>query len=174
VLTNSLASTDVMAAHVGYAKYRRPMLDLGVVLHEFRADGTPAPRGWRGPHFYGSSRVSLHSKAIVVDRRIVFIGTPNLDPRSLVWNTEIGLLVESTQFADEVARFIEAGMDLHNSWKVTYLGGGTHESHFESKRLVWSTMRNGAPAQTTREPDVDLLRLFGTALLSLLPLDEQL
>jgi hypothetical protein len=44
----------------------------------------------------------------------------------------------------------------------------------ESRRLVWSSIRNGVPTRTTREPDVDLLRIFGAALLSLLPLDEQL
>jgi putative cardiolipin synthase len=173
VLTNSLASTDVMLAHVGYAKYRRRMLDHGVLLHEFRPDGSPS-RSSGGPAFYGSSRVSLHSKAIVVDRRTVYIGTANLDPRSLVWNTEIGLLVESSEFASRVARFIETGMEPHNSWHVAYLGAREKALPPESKTLVWSSIRNGVHTRTTREPDVDLLRILGTAFLSLLPLDEQL
>ena len=173
VLTNSLASTDVMLAHVGYAKYRRRMLDHGILLHEFRPDGSPS-RSQSSPGFYGSSRVSLHSKAIVVDRRTVFIGTANLDPRSMIWNTEIGLLVESSGFAERVARFIESGMEPHNSWHVSYLNTGPTGLPLQGKKLVWSSLRNGVHTRTTREPDVDLLRILGAAFLSLLPLDEQL
>jgi putative cardiolipin synthase len=37
ILTNSLASTDAPAAHVGYARYRPAMLALGIDLYEMRA-----------------------------------------------------------------------------------------------------------------------------------------
>ncbi len=55
----------------------------------------------------GDSRASLHAKAFVLDRKWVFIGSLNLDPRSVVQNTEIGVVFEST----EIAEFMSDGFD---------------------------------------------------------------
>ncbi len=36
VLTNSLAATDVVAVHAGYAKRRKALLKAGVILYEMQ------------------------------------------------------------------------------------------------------------------------------------------
>ena len=81
ILTNSLASNDVGLVHSGYSKYRKALLRGGVELHELNKDlareDSEVKRRWRG-----SSRASLHAKSFVFDRRQVFIGSFNLDPRS--------------------------------------------------------------------------------------------
>ena len=116
LLTNSLASNDVVAAHAGYAVHRRGLLQLGVRLFEVRsrvARNAPTVSGTQA-----GSQASLHSKAVVLDRKAVFIGTLNLDPRSLYINTEIGLIVESEGLASEVASVIEQALEGHTSFSV--------------------------------------------------------
>ncbi len=98
IVTNSLAATDVLAVHSGYAGYRRPLLQAGVDLHELRRQ--PGSDG--DSSLFGSSGASLHTKAYVLDERIGFVGSFNLDPRSTWLNTEMGLLFEHPGLAREV------------------------------------------------------------------------
>lgn len=100
VLTNSLATTDVLAVHSGYASYRRPLLRGGVRLWELRRQATQQERT---STFLGESQASLHAKAFVFDREKVFVGSVNLDPRSIVLNTEAGVLVHQPALAESVA-----------------------------------------------------------------------
>jgi putative cardiolipin synthase len=103
VLTNSLAATDVGAVHAGYSKYREALLDAGVRLYEFKP-GAIAYGGAGGKNRKTSgSSASLHAKTFVFDRRAVFIGSLNLDPRSTQLNTEIGVVCESEPLAHLLA-----------------------------------------------------------------------
>src|SRR5207249_9798674 len=87
VLTTSLAATDVWLVHAGYMKYRRPLLAEGVRLYELRPEAAGAKKRRASKATIGSSRASLHGKTFVFDRTSVFIGSVNLDPRSLEQNT---------------------------------------------------------------------------------------
>jgi len=116
-LTNSLASNDVPAVTAKYKKYRKPLLEAGVELYEFRAhpeiqagivDTAPVEAGFAG----------LHTKAAVIDREIVYVGSLNLDPRSIQLNTEMGMIVTSPGLAEEVAAIAERDMAPSNSWRV--------------------------------------------------------
>lgn len=117
VLTNSLESNDVAAVNSHYEEWRKPMLKTGAELYEMRADGqiqslvvdTPPVKG----KFMG-----LHSKAMVVDRKLVFIGSMNFDPRSININTEMGVVLYSPQLGEELALLIERDMEPENSWQV--------------------------------------------------------
>jgi putative cardiolipin synthase len=117
VLTNSLASNDVPAVTAKYKKYRKPLIEAGVELYEFRAhpeiqagvvDTEPVQAKFAG----------LHTKALVVDREYVYIGSLNLDPRSIRLNTEMGMIVTSPALAEEVAAIAERDMAPANSWRV--------------------------------------------------------
>jgi cardiolipin synthase C len=103
ILTNSLASNDVVP---GYARYRKRLLRRGVELYELRASSMPPanPRRGKGrlPRF-GASSSSLHAKLFVLDRKRVFIGSFNFDPRSLYLNCEMGLMIESEALGQRVA-----------------------------------------------------------------------
>lgn len=79
VVTNSLAATDVAAVHSGYAGYRRALLESGVELHEVRPEPMPS-REARAERRIGDSRSSLHAKFLLVDRRVAFVGSMNVDP----------------------------------------------------------------------------------------------
>jgi putative cardiolipin synthase len=98
VLTNSLASTDVGVVHAGYAKYRKPLLRGGVEIYEFKPEADAAREG-KLDKLGGSSGASLHAKTSVFNRKALFVGFANLDPRSGKLNTELGILFQSTQLA---------------------------------------------------------------------------
>ena len=132
VLTNSLASNDAVAAHAGYARYRKALLDAGVELHEMRAAqgvtgfgvGSNVGLGSTGGGSKGNtSRASLHSKAVVIDGRLAVIGSMNLDLRSKAKNSEVGLVIRSAAFAKACAARIEDMID-HGSYLVVRRGEG--------------------------------------------------
>ncbi len=98
ILTNSLASNDVGVVHAGYMRYREALLRAGVELYEFK----PAPESRetkQNKKWAGSSQASLHAKTFGLDRRAMFVGSFNLDPRSVALNTEMSVLFESPRLA---------------------------------------------------------------------------
>jgi putative cardiolipin synthase len=116
ILTNSLASHDVPAVNSHYKDWRDDLINAGAELHELRADAAiqsivdvPPVQG---------EFVGLHTKAFVVDRRKVFIGSMNFDPRSFNINTEAGAFVDSPGLAEDLARVMERDMDPSNAWQV--------------------------------------------------------
>ncbi len=117
MLTNSLASNDVPAVTAKYKKYRRPLLEAGVELYEFRAHPEIQP-GFVDTDPVSAKFAGLHTKAAVVDRKLVYIGSLNLDPRSIKLNTEMGMIVSSPELAAEVAAIAERDMSPANSWRV--------------------------------------------------------
>ena len=56
---------------------------------------------------------------MVVDNKLVFIGTFNLDPRSANLNTEVGVLVENHELARQLTASIERDIEPANSWRTT-------------------------------------------------------
>ena len=114
MLTNSLVSNDVLAAHAGYAKRRDQLVANGVELYELRADAEIVDKRVVS----GISRAALHTKAVVFDREAVFIGSYNLDPRSAAINTEAGLYVESPELAAQVIAYMDEGVRPENSYRV--------------------------------------------------------
>jgi putative cardiolipin synthase len=168
VLTNSLAATDVGAVHAGYKQYREALLEAGVRLHELKPGAIEYGRSKKDRKISGS-RASLHAKTFIFDRRAVFIGSLNLDPRSTQLNTEIGVVCGSEALADTLARGIESGLD-QVAWRVERVveaDGGAH--------LVWTeTTPAGTVRQHAQEPDVSAWRRFGVWFLGLLPIESQL
>lgn len=164
VLTNSLASNDVVAVHSGYAPKRKELLRHGIGLFELQPDAGQLRRSGKAKiHFRPSSgRSSLHAKLFVIDRRHSFIGSFNLDPRSAQLNTEMGMMVDCPALATETAGFAASLMD--SAYEVTHddrAAGG----------LRWST-RNGVVFH--REPHAGWGARLLVKLLGLLPIEAQL
>jgi cardiolipin synthase C len=166
VLTNSLASTDDPAAEAGYSHHRRALLKGGVQLYELR----PAPGVKQQPTAaVSSSGVSLHAKAIVMDRRFVFVGSMNLDPRSRLLNTEMGVLVECPELAQEVVRFFEQGAAPANAFHVQL--GEPPGAAGSAQRLFWSWDSHGVPVTAGHDPGVRGSRWLEFEVLRLLPIE---
>ena len=111
--------------------------------------------GSSGASVGGDSRSMLHSKALVVDGRLVIIGSMNLDLRSQLQNTEIALLIRSTELSRIATAQIETAM-RYGAWRVERTDGG----------LIWHAPQGSGLADTRTEPDTSvglrlLLKLFG-------------
>lgn len=163
VLTNSLASNDVLPAHAGYAKTRKRLLENGMELYELRADTEAFRPGWS--LVSGRSRAALHTKAMVFDDEAVFIGSFNLDPRSAVINTEAGLYIESTELAQMLTAYMATGVEPANCYHV-FLGS--------NGEILWETVNDSHKVHYRDEPETGFGRRFVTDLLKVLPIDSQL
>ena len=160
VLTNSLAATDAPIVHVGYAKYRGELVDDGVELYELR------PTLGDRPKMIGtfrSSQASLHVKSIVVDRSTLFVGSMNIDPRSIALNTETGLIIRSPVLSEAVARLFDDSV-RDSAYRVTKDDG----------HLRWTTHENGKEVVVDHEPEVGLGRRTWIQMLAPLTPEELL
>lgn len=163
VLTNSLASTDAPAAHAGYARHRQRLLALGVALYEMRAQppegGKPGAgavlRGAAGGSKGSASRASLHSKAVIIDRRLAVIGSMNLDLRSQLQNSEVALVVRSTALSQQAVDLVERSLRT-NAYRVTR----------DARGLLWQAPPGADFGDQRQEPEAPwrlrwLMRLLG-------------
>jgi putative cardiolipin synthase len=162
ILTNSLASTDIMAVHAGYSRYRAALLAAGVELHEYRPD---AQRPAREGHLMrvGDSESALHAKVIVYDRRLVWIGSANSDPRSRRLNTEGGFLIDSPALAERLLARFEDDFSFQHSWRLALEGSEGEQ------RVAWTGMLNGELARLRDEPGADAARRLRAWFYSLIP-----
>ncbi len=169
VLTNSLASTDEPAVHTGYAAHRHALLAGGVDLFELKPEaGTKQTITEYG----GSSGVSLHAKSFVVDRRYVFIGSMNMDERSKLLNTEMGVVVDSPSLAKAVAAFFETVTLPANSYQLGLEGSkGVPNGNGQ---LLWTSAEGSKTVTVDHEPGVGPARRAAVLLLKMLPIDSLL
>jgi len=161
VITNSLASTNHSSVHAVYARYRKPLLRQGVELYELRPRFSEADSLHDNPD---KLKITLHSKIAVVDRDKAFVGSFNLDPRSLYINTEMGMAVESVEFATSVA--VGIGDSLHRraySLRLSRAG-----------RIRWKYVTPDGERVAGNEPHTTIWRRSLTRLMSLLPIESQM
>jgi putative cardiolipin synthase len=165
VLTNSFAATDVSAVHAGYARYRAELLRAGVELYELK----PATPGGvvdkaGAPH---SSRASLHAKVYLVDGHKVFVGSMNLDPRSVVLNTEMGVVVDSAPMYRDLMMSFERSLPSH-AWRLELADPHNGDG------LIWIDSSGAEPVRLAREPGLGPLQSLSLFLFGLLPVEPQL
>ncbi|WP_238066085.1 phospholipase D family protein [Pseudomonas shirazica] len=168
LLTNSLEATDVPAAHGAYAPYRKTLLEHGVQLFELRSqsgDNGDSDSGLGLLHggSSSSSESSLHSKAMIFDQQKAFIGSFNFDSRSLLWNTEVGVLVDDPELAGRVRELALEGMAPALSY----------HTRLEKNQLVWVTEDDGKQHTLTKEPG-SWWRHFNSWLSSAIGLEKML
>lgn len=133
VSSNSFASTDNLLAYsANYRLRNRYVEELNLEVYEFKPQ--PAVLASLFPNYpelVGLARqrmtekkqdrlpfYSLHAKSMVVDDRLSFIGSYNLDPRSENLNTEVGMLIDDPTLAGNLRREIETDMQPENSWVI--------------------------------------------------------
>lgn len=160
ILTNSLTATDVVFVHSAYVKYRPTLLEAGVELFELKP-AFALPDHDSGGHSPGSSRASLHSKALAIDEQRIFIGSFNFDPRSLLLNTEMGILIESSQLASGLA----AAFSQHFQ-KVSYV---PHLN--DDGGISWIDHSEDAVTRHPHEPGTNAATRLLLRALGLLPIE---
>jgi putative cardiolipin synthase len=163
VVTNSMGSTDGLAAFSGYQPYRRALLKGGVELYELKSAPGEAGTRIRWWSSSGSGSSGLHAKTFSFDRQRLFVGSFNYDPRSRNLNTEIGVLLDTPALAARLPKTLDR--DMHTEgYRVTLV----------NDRLVWTTQENGREVTYTNEPATTWTRRMKTTVLGWLPIEGQL
>jgi putative cardiolipin synthase len=178
VLTNSLASTDVPAVYAGYKRYRRALLEAGVDLYELKPTAARAARHDRHSgsrddarsSLAGSSHASLHAKSMAFDRRALFVGSMNLDPRSVFTNTEIGVVVSHPELTAQRVERIDSRLP-EISFRLELTPPAAADS---TPTLAWVTTEAGQAVRYAREPMTHAWQRFRIWLYSLLPIEHLL
>ncbi len=140
LITNSLAATDEPLVHTAYRRYRVDMLRQGIRLDELSSART---RQSVRLGLFGTSTGRLHAKTAVIDRQVLFVGSMNFDPRSDVHNTEIGLIIRSSEMAEQVIKLLEVLKD-QGAYRLRLADDG---------RIEWVSEQDGRERVLRDEPD---------------------
>jgi len=161
VITNSLAATNHAIVHSGYAPSRKPLLEKGVEIYEVRPDAgvSGVDRGGGG-----AALATLHTKGFIVDRRELFFGSFNWDPRSVDINTELGVIIHSPELAGFVAQKVDQ-----------YLNANTYAVILNDKnQLRWVDRSGDEEVILDKEPQTGFWRRFSVGFMRILPVKGQL
>jgi putative cardiolipin synthase len=159
VVTNSLASTNHVAVYSGYRRYRKRLLQAGAEFYEIHP-GVTIENAWG----HKPEMATLHSKATIIDRETIFVGSLNFDPRSILINSEMGLFIESSIGGEVLANGVfeelprvayKVDLDEKENLRWTYQFGDQHEVLHKSPQTSWG-------------------RRFMVNFYSLLPIENQL
>ena len=161
VFTNSLASTDMVPAHSGYSDYRKDLLEMGVEMYEVKPTVSFDEAQKSG---YDFTHSALHMKAFLIDRRYVFVGSFNWDPRSSFINSEMGLFIDSPPLANWAADKFDARLSK-NAFLVRLDKDGD---------LEWIDATGDNDIVYDEEPLADPWRRFQSDLFGLFPLEGEL
>ena len=161
VMTNSLASTDEPIVHIGYAAHREELLHMGIDLYELSSSRL---KDNKRPFLFGKSLGRLHAKLVVIDKKRLFIGSMNLDPRSATINTELGAVIDSPPLARELLRIIDIDR-LQSAYRVRLRANGAG--------LEWLSNDGEKEMILTEEPDsTPWLRIKSWLLTPFVPIEQ--
>lgn len=148
ILTNSLASNDVSVVHAGYKGYRKPLIEAGAELYELKPSLNKVTKGKKKGMF--ASRSGLHGKVYFFDNHKMFVGSLNLDPRSVYINSEMGVVVESPELIHFLLTNVSDRLS-ENTYRL-YLD--------EDKDLRWESKTKGKKTIYTNEPETSWWQRF--------------
>jgi putative cardiolipin synthase len=170
ILTNSLKSTPDLIAQSGYVKVRVALLKEGVELYELRSllGNTRGSGETALVARYGN--YGLHAKLLVFDRKRIFIGSMNFDQRSKYLNTEIGLIIDSPELAQQTVTRFEHMVRPENVYSLAW----REATASLPAHLVWDTQEDGRAVEYTEEPARSSWQRFDQKVLSWLPFDREL
>jgi putative cardiolipin synthase len=102
---------------------------------------------------------------MVFDRKSVFIGSFNLDPRSSTLNTEVGVMIDSPEIAGQVAKIMD---------EAVLPGSAYHVTLDKDDRLVWTAENNGEKVQYDKDPETNVWERLLFDFIGSLPIDHLL
>ena len=159
ILTNSINSNNHLTAHSAYRKHIEALVGMGADVHEVRAEAKDRGLYMQSP--VEDKSLCLHAKMLVFDDDQVFVGSANLDPRSLQINTEMGLLIESPALNAELRRVLEPDFSPRNAWQLQL---------DEDGRMTWVSDDEVLQHQPTHS----YMRRIEDWFFSLLPIEDEM
>jgi len=118
-----------------------------------------------------SSRASLHSKIYIFDRKHVFVGSYNLDPRSTRIKTEMGIYVTNTEMAEIITRYWEKSVG-QLAFKLSLQHAG--DSPRSDPQLLWTDTAQDPVKVYDDEPLVGSWEKIQNSFYSIFPIEGQL
>ena len=164
IITNSLASTDMVPAHAGYSHYREALVKGGVELYEIKSTKPKSPIK---SMFKPSEQNGLHAKVYMIDQRDVAIGSFNFDPRSIHLNTEQVLIIHSPELCAKITSLFKEVTDPKLSYRLVMTGP-------EQDTLSWVTEEDGNIVRYDFNPHAGFWRNITDSVFSILPIDDEL
>jgi putative cardiolipin synthase len=96
---------------------------------------------------------------MLIDERYLFVGSLNLDPRSVRINAEMGLLIDSREIGRDYMEDIENGLEE-----------AVYELDLDEEgRLRWLATIDGEQVVETKEPLTNWWRRFQASIYRVLP-----
>ena len=180
LVTNSLATNDGIPVYAAYKNWQKELLKTGVELYEI------SPYAFHYLFKKGTykknkiPRTSLHAKTMIIDNKIVMIGSSNLDPRSLKLNTEVVAVIKSKKLAQIKLSELKESLNLHNVYKLSLEPAPprkqivTYIPQQEKERVVWTTIIDGKKVKLYNDADAGFWRRLGSNLSRYLPIEGYL
>ena len=164
ILTNSLAASDESVVHAGYMQRRRDLLLAGVALYELKPTANVTDDALHTKGRFGSGKVAgLHAKSYAVDRARIFVGSFNFDQRSARLNTEMGIVIDSPKFAEDLAAVFDR--EVHDiAYEVRLASDGDGLQWIERSVA-------GEENRYDTDPQTSWFKRFGVGFMSLLPIE---
>ena len=134
------------------------VLEAGVAVFELM------PHGQSSSSLFGSSGASLHTKAFAADGESGFIGSFNMDPRSVSLNTEMGVVFHDREVAAELLQSYASKTAEANSYRVVLQQG----------ELRWQDGSVQPAKMWTHEPETSWWRRATARVIGWLPVESQL
>lgn len=159
ILTNSISSNNHLAAHSAYRKHVQNLVEMGVEVHEVRAYAKDRDLYIESP--VEDKSLCLHAKIMVIDDDRLFIGSANLDPRSLRINTEMGLLIDSPSLNKQLREALAPDFSLRNAWRLDLNDDG---------HITWVSDDETLPHQPTHS----YMRRIEDWFMTLLPIEDEM
>mgnify|MGYP001822790114 FL=1 len=104
-------------------------------------------------------KLTLHTKGMLFDREQVFVGSLNLDPRSLDINTEMGLLIDSPELGSSLGDLFDRMLELR-AYRVKLDDDGN---------LSWHATIDGKRVVETTDPQTSAWKRFKAWFLKIAP-----
>ena len=111
------------------------------------------------------SHAGLHTKAMLADDRVSLVGSYNMDPRSRIWNSEIGLVIHGEAFGELLYAVMDEEFDSANAFRVTMN---------EKGRLRWTRETKAGLEVHKHEPGASVWRRALVSIISWLPIEKEL
>ena len=170
IITNSLASTDVLLVYGAYKNSIKELVKMGVNLYEIKPHSFK--KFFRTKEWANHQALSLHTKMMIIDSNRMGIGSANMDPRSDKLNTEIFMVVSSKELAKEQRERLAEAVNLKNLYKLSW---GKYPNEFDDEEVtrygpIWHTIEDGKEKTYYAPPHTGFWKKLGTDVSSLLPI----
>lgn len=122
VSTNSLGAADHFYAYAfSYKNKKKYLRKYKWQIHELKPDPMDFPdmvRQIDGVTRTDKHYACIHAKTYLFDDDVVWLGSFNLDPRSVRLNTEAGIILRDPEFFAQVYEKIDRAIDDRNAWTI--------------------------------------------------------